>query len=310
MLKLSGLFLFSNEGLGSILAGIVGVSYNYIEVIKSLSSKALTGLLEFFNYKIIPNDTSSSNNSSWFDINQWTSGGRSNNLPTPANAATVQDISISRPSNIMEAIEDKTFSLRKTYMEGLQGQASPAANQSLPTTNPWYKDLTTWYYIIGGVAVTVSIIGLGYIAYSYYLSVYSPDVSPPSPSTETGKGLDNNLDNDLLASPASDTSTIRPPIKKGKGVQLTPINTDNLPPVPKVETPLNPWTTPSGWRRPSLTPIQEVGIKPGFTNPLSPGKVTDTDPSVISSLPPTPTILQRSPAKNTNLEDFMDSLAG
>lgn len=181
-------------------------------------------------------------------------------------------------------------------------------DQSLPTnsSSPWYKDINTWYYIIGGVVVTVSIVGLGYIAYSYYLSLYYPDVSPPSPSTETGKGLDNNLDNDLPASPSSDTSTIRPPIKKPRGMPLPPINTEDLPPVPKVETPLNPWTTPSGWRRPALTPIQEVGVRPGFTNPLSPEKVTVTDPKVISGLPPTPTA---GPTKQqSNLEDFIDSL--
>lgn len=325
MLKLSGISFFSHEGLSSIITGILGIGYNYLEVIKSFTNKALNSTLEFFNYKIIPNDTVSlpsspsgknGNNNSWFDLNQWTSlrQGSSNKVSLPQSEVKA----IVRPSNIIDVIEDKSFSLRKIYMDGLQGDP---ANQSLPTNNPWYKDLTTWYYIIGGIAVTVSIIGLGYIAYSYLYSgqvLPDPDVSPPSPTTGTSKGLEDQASTTTdhttpPASPASDTSTIRPPKspvggQKGKGIQLQPINTDNLPPVPKVETPLNPWTTPTGWRRPSLTPIPEVGIKPGFTNPLSPGKVTNTDPSVISSLPPTPTDVKPSSATANGLDSFIDSL--
>lgn len=78
MLKFTGISFEAYEGINSIIAGVIGLSYNYLEVVKSFTSKALHSTLEFFNYKIIDNSpsidktghVSQADNNSWFDINQ------------------------------------------------------------------------------------------------------------------------------------------------------------------------------------------------------------------------------------------------
>jgi len=59
------------------------------------------------------------------------------------------------------------------------------------------------------------------------------------------------------------------------------------------------------WIRPSLTPSHNVGVRPGIDNPLSPDKITNTDPNIIRNLPPTP----GSTNKPSGLDEFIDSIS-
>ena len=205
-----------------------------------------------------------------------------------------------------------------------------------PQNTPWYKDWTVWGYIIGGVAATATIIGLGYIAYSYYFAVTLPD----GPG---GEGLGGTLppqgDNTSVPgspSSSSSSSTIKPdpssapivpeppsaPIPpRPSSRRLPPLNTeginpdtvapkiptsatDGLPVPPFPNTPLNPWKG-GILDTPPFTPTT-VGLKPSLNTPISPEKVTQTSPTVVQdkldSLPSTPT------DKNNRLSPIIESL--
>lgn len=79
-------------------------------------------------------------------------------------------------------------------------------------------------YIIGGVVATATIIGLGYIAYSYYMAVYLPDGLPPGDDKDIAPKSPSSNISDKTEMPDNTPPTVPPrPPRPPKGPQLPPI---------------------------------------------------------------------------------------
>ena len=128
---LIGVYLvFKSVGFSTdnLLVGFIAVGESYFIMLKNLTYKLFTWFVELFDHKIIPN-VPGDNGGTFFS--------------KPKNK------SIFTPSNIPNLLESDMFSLRKLYKD------------ATPNYTPWYKDTTTWLWIIG-TGCTIGVIYLGY----------------------------------------------------------------------------------------------------------------------------------------------------
>jgi hypothetical protein len=111
---------FSTDNL---LIGWTAIGETYLQTLGSLVGKLFRWFVELFDHKIVPN-VPGDNGGTWFSRPQ-----------TPSN----KSIFTSSNLNIPNLIDNDAFSLRKLYKD------------SIPSSTSWYKDYTTWLWIIGGV---------------------------------------------------------------------------------------------------------------------------------------------------------------
>jgi hypothetical protein len=162
---LLGVFLvFKTAGFSTdnLLVGFVAVGESYFIMFKNITYKLFTWFVEFFDHKVIPNVPGDN-------------GGTFFSKPLPPKAK-----SLFIPSNIPNLLEAESFSLRNLYKDAVYN----------PT--PWYKDTTTWLWIIGGLGVLY----VGYKLYADPLFISdlfnkNPKITntAPTPPSQTGTGI-------------------------------------------------------------------------------------------------------------------------
>jgi hypothetical protein len=170
--KLRKLFIIFNAAIGvymvfktvgfsydNILAGFVGMGNSYLELFTNFTKRLFNWFVELFDHKVIPN-VPGDNGTGGTKVKDalWTSSDR---------------------HLIQPKVED---SLRKTYNSLLNIQVEP-------TYTPWYKDLSTWLWIVGGVAVV-------YLGYKFIIDpLFISDLGRDNGTTTTsrrkvkGKGI-------------------------------------------------------------------------------------------------------------------------
>jgi len=142
LVKLRKAFILFNAAIGvyltfktvgfsydNILAGFVGKGNSYLEIFTNFTKRLFNWFVELFDLKVIPNvpgDNGTGGGGTKIKDALWTSNDR---------------------HLIQPKVED---SLRKSYNSLLNIQVEPV---QINTPTKWYKDLSTWLWIVGGVAV-------------------------------------------------------------------------------------------------------------------------------------------------------------
>jgi hypothetical protein len=133
--------VYKSVGFGpdNVLAGFVGMGHSYLEIFMNFTKRLFNWIFELFDYKVIPNvpggSSTGSTNSSKFLLRSPIDKGAFN--PFLNNDLTKSD-----------------FSLRELYK-------SPFNINLNTNTLPWYRDLSTWFWI-AGIAGTLGFVYCGY----------------------------------------------------------------------------------------------------------------------------------------------------
>jgi hypothetical protein len=167
-----GVFVvFKTTGFSSdnILAGFSGMGHEYLQLIISFTKRLYNWIYDLIDNKIIPGGSSSSTGSS--------SGGKVWGFNPLSSAGG------GSPNTLLP-----DFSLRKLYNQ------NPGININIDPS-PWYKDLSTWAWIGG----TLALAGISYFGYkfitdpTFIASLFSPtvvagtgnpNIGPSSPPTD------------------------------------------------------------------------------------------------------------------------------
>jgi|SRR6267378_291410 len=112
----------------NVLAGFVGMGHSYIEILTSFTKRLFNWFVELFDHKVIPNVPGDNISGGSGNKNTWLPKGIESHSFYP------------KPN-----VED---SLRKSYNSLFNISVEPT-----PTATSWYKDYSTWLWIIGGVFV-------------------------------------------------------------------------------------------------------------------------------------------------------------
>jgi hypothetical protein len=155
------MLVFKTTGFSSdnILAGFAGMGYTYIELITNFTKRLFNWFIELFDYKIvpnIPNTPSSPTNPNWWPIN----------TPITDNRYPLGDKWLSE-------IRNNPKSLGKDLFQN-------PFNINISTPSPWYKEWSTYLWVIG--IVSVAFIGYKFIIDPLFIE------SLPKPSDYKGKG--------------------------------------------------------------------------------------------------------------------------
>lgn len=150
------LLVFKTTGFSTdnLVVGFTTIGETYIQSFFSLTKRLFYWFVELFDHKIVPN-VPGDNGGTWF------------------SRSKIHESKSLIPSslNIPNLIENDTFSLRKLYMN------------STPSSTPWYRDSSTWMWIIGG-ACTLGMVYLGYKLVTDPIYIISFFKSSPIINTE------------------------------------------------------------------------------------------------------------------------------
>ena len=152
-----GVFMvYKTVGFGyeNVLAGFAGMGHSYLEIFTNFTKRLFHWFVELFDHKIIPNIPG--DNTSGVSKSLWSNG------QIPKEAFNPQ-----YPSS--GYLED---SLRRSYNSLLNIQVEPAYT-------PWYKDYSTWFWIIGGVCVVY--LGYKFIIDPLFIHEMGRDVTGVDP---------------------------------------------------------------------------------------------------------------------------------
>jgi hypothetical protein len=138
----------------NILAGFAGMGHSYLEIFTNFTKRLFNWFVELFDHKVIPNVPGDNGGKRIKDA-LWTSSDK---------------------HPIQPSVED---SLRKSYKSLLNIQVEPQ-----PTS--WYKDYSTWLWIIGGVFVVY--LGYKLINDPLFIEGLGRDVTGVDPSAGGGAG--------------------------------------------------------------------------------------------------------------------------
>jgi len=111
----------------NILAGFAGMGHSYLEIFTNFTRRLFNWFVELFDHKVIPN----------------VPGESGVNLSRKFLSSGPIDKSAFNPQYPISGVED---SLRKSYNSLLNIQVDPVST-------PWYKNYSTWLWIIGGISV-------------------------------------------------------------------------------------------------------------------------------------------------------------
>lgn len=142
---------------GSVVAGITGLGNTYIEIFTNFSKKVFDWFFDLFDQKIVPKTSDDSTSGSFFSSGNSTSS------------------NVTSRGSIHGAPPGYWESLKKGYLTRIDETESIS----------WYKDFTSIAYVIGGVVIAATVIGLGFMCYSYWA-----ETLPTAPLTGTNKGTD------------------------------------------------------------------------------------------------------------------------
>lgn len=184
------LVVFNTVGFSyeNILAGFAGMGHTYLEIFMSFTKRLYNWIYDFFDNKIIPGGSSSTGSpSKLIPINNGKSWGYFN----PLSSSPSKLVGESTPNLLPD------FSLRKLYN-------NPGININIDPT-PWYKDLSTWAWI-GGTLALAGIVYVGYMFITdptFIASLFpatvvpgsgNPNIGPSSPGTD-GSTTPTNISN-------------------------------------------------------------------------------------------------------------------
>jgi len=127
-----GVFMvFKTVGFGyeNVLAGFVGMGHSYLEIFTNFTKRMFNWFVELFDHRVVPNVPGDNTGNAYKKI--WSNG------PIDKSAFNPQ-----YPTS--GSVED---SLRKSYNSLLNIQVEPVSASS------WYKDISTWLWILGGITV-------------------------------------------------------------------------------------------------------------------------------------------------------------
>jgi hypothetical protein len=132
---IGAILVFKTVGFTSdnLIMGLYCMGETYMQALGSIFKRVFIWFVELFDHKVIPT-VPGDNGGTWFSKPRLPEG---KSIFTPSNL------------NVPNILENDTFSLRNLYKSA-----------SVDTT-PWYKDTTTWLWI-GGIAITVGVLYLGY----------------------------------------------------------------------------------------------------------------------------------------------------
>ena len=166
-------FVFSLGGIGSdtILANFVSMGNTYIEILLNITKKIFSWFVELFDYKIVPKP---SDNSWWFGPKQhtWQTKPMVNN--GFIDLANVAKDYYPHPLNIKDNI-------------------------------PWYKDWYSMLWYTGLLVGSVTIIGIGYLGYTYY-SLYGFNIFTNTSGSADGTPRPNVTSGSTPTAPTAPTT--------------------------------------------------------------------------------------------------------
>jgi hypothetical protein len=135
------LLVFNTVGFSfdNIMIGFMGLGHKYFEILGSLTNKLFTWFLNLFDKKIVPNVPNTKPGGGTKSIIDY--------ITSPIEKGPI-------PKDVWNPIDTDNLpkiSLRDIYMKG-----SPSID-----ITPWYKDTTTWLYLIG-IGCSVGLVYIGY----------------------------------------------------------------------------------------------------------------------------------------------------
>jgi hypothetical protein len=155
----------------NILIGFMAMGHAYFEVLGNITNKVFNWFLNLFDHKIVPNIPGNKPNNPSKSVIDY--------INSPIERLKDIKGTYPVPKEVWNPIdvEKPIFSLRETYIN---------RKPSFDIT-PWYKDTSTWLYIIG-VGCTVGLFYVGYKIYTdpswiywYLTTPDSPIVTPTTP---------------------------------------------------------------------------------------------------------------------------------
>jgi hypothetical protein len=169
-----------------MLAGWAAVGETYFQTLAGLTGKLFRWFVELFDHKVVPN-VPGDNGGTWF-----------------SKPKVIENKSIFVPSNlnISDIIENKPFSLRALYKDGV-----------ISNSNPWYTDKTTWYWIAGTV-FTLGFLYFGYKIISDPLYIFDRT----NPSIKTTGATPPINPNDNMPGPSDYSLPSSPDITLGQNL--------------------------------------------------------------------------------------------
>jgi hypothetical protein len=123
----------------NVLAGITGMGHEYLQMLYNFTHRLFNWFVELFDHKVVPNVPNEPKNPKSF-IPKFT---KPDFIPT-----SPLDRDVFNPFS-KEKLNKDHFSLRDLYTK-------PSINITIDS-NPWYKDISTWLWIGGGLCTIVFI---------------------------------------------------------------------------------------------------------------------------------------------------------
>jgi len=160
VVKASGAFLIASAttGINSYISSLTAVGKTYANIIWNSTKDVLNWAINLFNYKLIPNEPKNPSNHTY---GPWNGPGW-NTKPVIKN-------------NIMDVAESS-----KDWYRLL--------NQPEAIERSWYQEPSFWLYLIGGTVAVITVVGVGMLAYSYYMELNATGDTIPKIITPKGKG--------------------------------------------------------------------------------------------------------------------------
>ena len=213
------LVVFNTVGFSSdnLIAGFSAMGHTYLEIFINFTKRLYNWIYDFFDNKIIPGGSSSTGSpSKLIPINNGKSWGYFN----PLSSSPSKLVGESTPNLLQD------FSLRKLYN-------NPGININIDPS-PWYKDLSTWAWIGG----TLALAGITYFGYkfltdpTFIASLFpatvvpgsgNPNIGPTSPGTD-GSTTPTNISNAAATVSSSLVKGISNSIKKLNPLYWLPVS--------------------------------------------------------------------------------------
>lgn len=148
----------------NIYAGITGIGYTYVELLFNFTKRLFHWFVELFDHKIVPNVPSTPSSPS-NSIITWP-------VNTPGFSENIEG---------KRLLAEKWMSERKKI--SLQDFLQSPFNVNISTPTPWYKEWSTYFWIIG-------IVSVAFIGYKFIIDPLFIDSLPSYPSGPKGKGID------------------------------------------------------------------------------------------------------------------------
>jgi hypothetical protein len=174
LIKIRRIFIMINAMIGlmivikttgfstdNIFAGISAMGYTYLELLFNFTKRLFNWFVELFDHKIVPNVPG-------------TPSSPTNHIRWPVNTPSSTEGQRLLSEKWLNEIRNKV---------SLQDFLQNPFNVNISTPSPWYKEWSTYFWIIG-------IVSVAFIGYKFIIDPLFIENLPSYPSGPKGKGID------------------------------------------------------------------------------------------------------------------------